>query len=877
MLPGSDILPRQSCPFVRHFVFILTLFWVFLGWPQIRFDFLTTSFNFPPEVKEAQADTISRGPDSFSEDSSQTIGAAALDTENYTTTHPGNTSTYVPANEFYADDPTQNSGGPQYLIIVWDETGISGGTISSATLDLSGYVDGGFWANTTAGGFYSNITSNPSFEYSTDGGSTWITHSGGLNAIVASAGDVAYDKVDIDVSTDIQAIADNSQTSIQFRLGFDRNHGATGGPPARAFSIDHAFLDVTYTGGPPTTIFITSGTTWVVPSDWNNSDNTIEVIGGGGGGSAESNPIQNAGAGAGGGAYSKITNTTLTAGGTIGISVGSGGGGGTGTQSGTGGGDTYLCNSTSNCASISGTAVLVGAKGGAGGAGTSGGSGGAAASGVGTTKFSGGNGGNGGGDGFGGGGGGGAGGTTVAGSNGSNATSNELGGDGGAGGAASGGTGGTGGTGHGAAGGNGTVWDATHGAGGGGGAGAFADGSSSYNGGDGGNYGGGGGGSGGDSASAQSGGDGIQGLIVVTYTPAGGGGATATLENVAEAGDNGSVITVTHNFGWTATAGRLLVLSASWDRVVTNPVEFSGDWTRIDFVTSGNTSSGASGAMYYKVAVGDETSVRLDWGNSEDISIRVAEYSGIVTTNPLDRSSSAVSSGAVTFLSTGSTAATVQNNELAIAMMGSDTFDNTNTGRSWTEVTFTEDTYIGGAAGDPGLSVAHLDLTSTGTVATKFTTSGSGDEMVAIVATFKVSGGATFAAAEDAALGGLTKHTIKRLRIEVSNDGSATSGSVLYRLEVSEPNPPSSLCASATTWTRVDSSSEWNMAASTHFADADATQDVDDQDTNPGLTNGNTTFVAGESKDTTDETTAGITLTTSEFTEIEYALAATNQ
>ena len=135
-------------------------------------------------------------------------------------------------------------------------------------------------------------------------------------------------------------------------------------------------------------------------------------------------------------------------------------------------------------------------------------------------------------------------------------------------------------------------------------------------------------------------------------------------------------------------------------------------------------------------------------------------------------------------------------------------------------------------------------------------------------------GGATFDEAEDTPLTGLTKHTIKRLRIEVSN-GTAASGSVLYRLEVSQANP-TTCDAGGNTWTRINSSSEWNMADTTHFADADATQDVDDQDTNPGLTNANTTFVAGESKDTTDEINTGITLSTTQFTEVEYAIAATN-
>ena len=61
------------------------------------------------------------------------------------------------------------------------------------------------------------------------------------------------------------------------------------------------------------------------------------------------------------------------------------------------------------------------------------------------------------------------------------------------------------------------------------------------------------------------------------------------------------------------------------------------------------------------------------------------------------------------------------------------------------------------------------------------------------------------------------------------------------------------------------------MAASTHFADADASQDI-----SPGLDNANPAFKAGELKETTDETTAGIILTNTEFTELEDAIAATN-
>src|SRR6266480_2613592 len=289
-----------------------------------------------------------------------------------------------------------------------------------------------------------------------------------------------------------------------------------------------------------TTIYLTTGTTWVVPADWNNANNTIEVIGGGGGGKTAAAAQLGSGGGGGGGAYSKATNVTLTPGATVTIAVGA-----AGAANGGAGGDAYLCNATTNCASIAGTAVLAGAKGGAGGAVKIGGAGGATASGVGATKFAGGIG-AGGGNEFGGGGGGGAGGTTAAGSAGVISVFGANGGAGGVGGTASGGAGGTGGlkssgpgnAGAGGAGGTGTVWDATHGAGGGGGGGGYNGGSGGCPtgqtcpsptpwpslpgpGGAGGKYGGGGGG-GGDSDSGRVpgvGAAGSQGIITVFYAP----------------------------------------------------------------------------------------------------------------------------------------------------------------------------------------------------------------------------------------------------------------------------------------------------------------------------------------------------------------------
>lgn len=305
----------------------------------------------------------------------------------------------------------------------------------------------------------------------------------------------------------------------------------------------------------PVTVYLTSGTTWTVPSDWNSSNNTIEVIGGGGGG--RTTPGSTAGGGGGGGAYSKISNLTLTRGASVTIHVGAGG-----TPS-LIGGDTYF-----NAGTCPGASVC--AKGGVGANNWNGASGGLSSDGVGSIKFSGGNGGDGGtNSNTGGGGGGGAAGPNGAGKNGgtSNSISQGNGGGGGggaggggatAGGTAQGGASGAGGQGtsgsgggrtggyasgsgtnvaavsggggyggtpfnaaavnvstfiHAGAGAFGIEWNSTHGAGGGGGGGASAYISTvEGNGGGGGLYGGGGGG-------GATGGNGAQGIIVITYTP----------------------------------------------------------------------------------------------------------------------------------------------------------------------------------------------------------------------------------------------------------------------------------------------------------------------------------------------------------------------
>lgn len=313
---------------------------------------------------------------------------------------------------------------------------------------------------------------------------------------------------------------------------------------------------ITYNGGTATK------TTWKVPTDWNNSNNSIEVIGGGG---SSWSAAQGAGiGGGGGGAYSKSVNQTLTPGGTVTYALGAGGRKTVvGVGAGVNGGDTYFCNSTTNCATIAGTAVVAGAKGGLGATSLTGAVGGAAASGfaygTGNAKWSGGAGGTGNNTGDSGGGGGGAAGSSQDGKAGGIGYTSASGGGGGGGGAgdnsgtdstvggagvaANGGAGGYGPTGaaggSGAAGANTFGGDAPAGVGAGGGGG-----DTPFAGGEGGSgsattYGGGGGGGVGDSnlvaTGALFGGDGglfgaggggglipgfgANGVIIITYTP----------------------------------------------------------------------------------------------------------------------------------------------------------------------------------------------------------------------------------------------------------------------------------------------------------------------------------------------------------------------
>ena len=225
----------------------------------------------------------------------------------------------------------------------------------------------------------------------------------------------------------------------------------------------------------PKTVLVPIGTQYTLPSDWNPSENTVEVYGEGGNGGTT--PGGYGGGGGGGGAYAKYVNLSDAAGTVEAIQIGTGGSGN----------DTYF--------KTTGTVL---AKHGTTGSGQTPGTGGAASSSVGSLKNSGGAGGGGGG--YNGNGGGGAGGPSGAGSAGSAGAGGAAAG-GGAGGVLGGTIGGAGGS-------------SVPMGGGGGGGGAASGGTT---GGAGGTYGGGGGG--GPEYGGTAGTGGVGGIIL-TYMPA---------------------------------------------------------------------------------------------------------------------------------------------------------------------------------------------------------------------------------------------------------------------------------------------------------------------------------------------------------------------
>jgi hypothetical protein len=213
----------------------------------------------------------------------------------------------------------------------------------------------------------------------TAGNLVTVNVSSSTNATLASLGSAVQSNIDYISFTQITATPTPTATgTVPYYWYVGANSTQDTATTGLIFSSDASY---TYYN-------LTSGTSWSVPANWNNSVNNVYLIGGGGGGSgsvvASSTGSHNSGSGGGGGGFTALTNTTLTPGGTVSYAIGAAGAAGAGstTASTAGGGGTTTFNISNTAGGGGGAATGLGTatvgtagtgstfNGGAGGSGT---------------------------------------------------------------------------------------------------------------------------------------------------------------------------------------------------------------------------------------------------------------------------------------------------------------------------------------------------------------------------------------------------------------------------------------------------------------------------------------------------------------------------
>lgn len=115
-------------------------------------------------------------------------------------------------------------------------------------------------------------------------------------------------------------------------------------------------------------------------------------------------------------------------------------------------------------------------------------------------------------------------------------------------------------------------------------------------------------------------------------------------------------------------------------------------------------------------------------------------------------------------------------------------------------------------------------------------------------------------------------NTTKRLRVEVSNEGSTTTLPQQYRLEYA---PKTFICAQETGWVDVGASGgDWDMSDTVNLTNGNDTSNVA-LASNGAVTDSNTVFLGsnGGQRDTSSQTGL-LTLGTTSFAELEYSVIA---
>ena len=198
---------------------------------------------------------------------------------------------------------------------------------------------------------------------------------------------------------------------------------------------------------------------------------------------------------------------------------------------------------------------------------------------------------------------------------------------------------------------------------------------------------------------------------------------------------SGTGTTVTCNLTFTPTAGKILLVCVGWDKTATSFTTPSG------FTALGQViGASVSGAMFYKVATGSETSVAVTAGSAPAAggNVWVGEIDAATL---VDYTSPTYSDTNVASVSTG----TATGSGFAVAMMTVDSYSQINAAAGTWSNSFTEHPdgsphsgifwdSVGGNLGQASVAIAYKDVT--GSAETTFTSGDTTDQMWAAIAIF---------------------------------------------------------------------------------------------------------------------------------------------
>lgn len=223
--------------------------------------------------------------------------------------------------------------------------------------------------------------------------------------------------------------------------------------------------------------------------------------------------------------------------------------------------------------------------------------------------------------------------------------------------------------------------------------------------------------------------------ILILLICSSGNAAISNVQNVGSngdaSGDTSHSVTIT-----AATSGNLLVSCMAGDGNTGTITVPSG------FTLLNENVGTVSGSCAYKVSTGGETSVQWSWVNSVSSNAWVGEWSG-TTATPLDVKTENGTWASVSSISTGTTSATAQNDEIGIAVAFCGDFWRCNS-NSWTN-SYTTLRFVSGTTNDPAIAISTKTLSSTGAQETTFDYTADASaptEAYAQIMTFKASAAA---------------------------------------------------------------------------------------------------------------------------------------